>query len=87
MGQTQYAPVFRWGHHLKTERFPISGILDYKFEVLEIVPKGENILEREKHYIQLLYRENPEKSLNIACVGKTTVSDPNQQEAYQMFLQ
>ncbi len=80
VGQTQYAPVFRWGQHLKTERFPIAGILDYKFEVLEIVPKGENILEREKNYIQLLYRENPEKSLNIACVAGAYDNDPNQME-------
>lgn len=80
VGQTRYAPVFRWGQHLKTERFPIAGILDYRFEVLEIVPKGENILEREKHYIQLLYRENPEKSLNIACVAGAFDNDPNQLE-------
>lgn len=68
VGQTIYAPVFRWGQHLKTARFPIKYITDYKFEVLEIVPKGENILEREKHYIQKHYRENPEKSLNIMGV-------------------
>lgn len=80
VGQTQYAPVFRWGQHLKTKRFPIANILDYKFEVLEIVPKGENILEREKHYIQLLYRENPKKSLNIACVAGAYDNDPNQME-------
>ncbi len=67
VGQTVYAPVFRWGQHLKTERFPIECIEDYKFEVLEVVPKTENILEREKYYIQSLYKENPEKSLNIAC--------------------
>ena len=67
VGQTIYAPVFRWGQHLKTERFPIDSITDYKFEVLEIVPESENILEREKHYIQLHYKENPEKSLNIMC--------------------
>lgn len=66
VGQTIYAPVFRWGQHLKTERFPIENIKDYKFEVLEIVPKGENILDREKHYIQMLYKEDPERSLNIA---------------------
>ena len=66
-GQTVYAPVFRWGQHLKTERFPIEQIEDYKFEVLEIVPKGGNILEREKYYIQKLYKEAPDKSLNIAC--------------------
>lgn len=67
VGQTMYAPVFRWGQHLKTERFPIKNITDYRFEVLEIVPKSENILEREKHYIQLYFNENPEKSLNIMC--------------------
>lgn len=67
VGQTIYAPVFRWGQHLKTDRFPIKNIEDYIFEVIEIVPKSENILEREKYYIQKLYRENPEKSLNISC--------------------
>lgn len=67
VGQTAYAPVFRWGQHLKTERFPIKQIKDYKFEVLEIVPKSENILDREKYWIQTLYKENPDKSLNIAC--------------------
>lgn len=67
VGQTIYAPVFRWGQHLKTDRFPIKNILDYKFEVLEIVPKSDNILEREKYWIQTLYNENPDKSLNISC--------------------
>lgn len=67
VGQTMYAPVFRWGQHLHTERFPIENVTDYLFEVLEIVPKGGNILEREKYYIQSLYKEAPEKSLNIAC--------------------
>ncbi len=67
VGQTAYAPVFRWGQHLKTDRFPIKKIQDYKFEVLEIVPKSENILEREKRWIQTLYKESPNKSLNIAC--------------------
>lgn len=69
IGQTMYAPVFRWGQHLKTERFPIKNITDYKFEVIEIVPKTENILEREKYYIQKFYKENPEKSLNIMCTA------------------
>lgn len=67
VGQTVYAPIFRWGQHLKTDRFPIKNITDYKFEVLEIVPKGENILEREKYYIQKHYMEDPERSLNIMC--------------------
>ena len=67
VGQTVYAQIFRWGQHLKTDRFPIKNITDYKFEVLEIVPKGENILEREKYYIQKYYMEDPERSLNIMC--------------------
>jgi hypothetical protein len=67
VGQTVHAPIFRWGQHLKTDRFPIDNILDYQFETIEIVPRSENILEREKYWIQRLYMENPEKSLNIAC--------------------
>lgn len=69
IGQTMYVPVFRWGQHLKTGRFPISNITDYKFEVIEIVPKSENILEREKYYIQKFYKDNPKLSLNIACTA------------------
>ena len=69
VGQTMYAPVFRWGQHLKTDRFPIEGIVDYQFEVIEIVPQSENILEREKYHIQRCYKENPEKSLNIMCTA------------------
>lgn len=67
VGQTSYVPVFRWGQHLKTERFPVENIEDYTFEVLEVVPTGENILEREKHWIQEMYKSAPELSLNIAC--------------------
>lgn len=67
VGQTSYVPIFRWGQHLKTERFPVENIEDYTFEVLEIVPTGENILEREKHWIQEMYKSDPELSLNIAC--------------------
>lgn len=69
VGQTIYAPIFRWGQHLKGTRFPIQEILDYQFEVIEIVPKGENILEREKYWIQKKYLEDPEKSLNISCTA------------------
>ena len=75
VGQTIYVPIFRWGQHLKTERFDIKGILDYQFEVIEIVPKGENILEREKYWIQKLYLENPTLSLNISCTANL---NPNQ---------
>lgn len=65
IGQTVYAPIFRWGQHLKTERFDIKDITDYQFETIEIVPLGENILEREKYYIQKGYQEQPDKILNI----------------------
>lgn len=66
VGQTAYAPMFRWAEHMKTKRFPISNIENYKFEVLEIVPKEEKILEREKFWIQKKYLEHPELSLNIS---------------------
>ena len=69
VGQTMYAPVFRWGQHLKTERFPIENIEDYLFEVIEVVPQEANILEREKYHIQRCYKENPSKSLNIMCTS------------------
>ena len=77
IGQTIYAPIFRWGQHLKTDRFNIKGITDYQFEVIEVVPKDLNILEREKYYIQKYYKENPEKSLNIMCTANI---DANQIE-------
>ena len=48
------------------------------FEVIEIVPKCKNILEREKYWIQALYRETPEKSLNISCT-KGLVEEPQLQ--------
>ncbi len=47
----------------------LEKILDYQFEVIEIVGKNQNILEREKYWIQKLYRENPSKSLNISCTA------------------
>lgn len=65
VGQTQYAPIFRWGQHLKTERFDINEIEDYKFETLYVVPKGENILEVEKEYIKKYRNEQPELCLNV----------------------
>lgn len=66
IGQTVYAPMFRWAEHMKTDRFPICYIKDYKFEVIEVVPEGENILEREKYWIQYYFKANPSKSLNIS---------------------
>ena len=65
IGQTIYEPMFRWVQHLSTERFKIDNILDYQFETIEIVHNGENILEREKYWIQKYYKENPSLSLNI----------------------
>ena len=67
VGQTKYIPIFRWGEHLHTERFPVDNICDYKFEVIEIVYKGNDLLDREKYWIQSFYKQNPELSLNIAC--------------------
>lgn len=81
VGQTRYAPMFRWAEHLKTDRFPISNIEDYQYEVLEIVPKGTNILERETYWIQSLYKENPDLSLNISQTQQLRKQfDPNQQK-------
>lgn len=74
IGQTIYLPIFRWGQHLKTDRFNLNGILDYQFEVIEVVPITENILEREKYYIQKYYKENPKKSLNIMCTANVNVN-------------
>ena len=70
VGQTMYLPIFRWGQHLKSDRFPADKLTDYVFEVLEIVPNGANILEREDHWIHHFYNENPEKSLNIQNLQK-----------------
>ena len=70
VGQTQYVPMFRWAQHLKTPRFDIASLTDYEFEVIEIVPKGQNLLDRETYWIQECYRQNPEKSLNISQTGE-----------------
>lgn len=65
IGQSIYVPIFRWGQHLKTDRFDIKNLLDYQFETIEVVPKNESILDREKYWIQKYYKDNPSKSLNI----------------------
>lgn len=62
IGQTRYVPIFRWGQHLKTERFDIKNINDYVFEVIEVCDK-EKLNERESHYINL-YKDDP-LNLNI----------------------
>lgn len=65
IGQTKYVPIFRWGQHLKTDRFDIKNILDYQFEVIKEVHKGENILEIEKKYIKECVEEYNTKCLNV----------------------
>ena len=70
IGQTSYVPIFRWGQHLRSDRFPISNIHDYTFEVIETVPLGVNILERENYWIHKYYESAPDKSLNIQNLQK-----------------
>jgi hypothetical protein len=70
IGQTSYVPIFRWGQHLRSDRFPISDIHDYTFEVIETVPLGTNILERENYWIHKYYESAPDKSLNIQNLQK-----------------
>lgn len=65
VGQTNAVPMFRWVQHLKTERFDIENITDYKFEVLEKVKYKKDINDREAYWINKKYNENPELSLNI----------------------
>lgn len=69
IGETVNAPVFRWGQHLKTERFPIENIEDYIFEVIHICSASENRFEVEKKYIQEYYAKDPKHSLNISCTA------------------
>ena len=75
VGQTKYMPIFRWGQHLKTDRFYETEITDYIFETIEIVHSGENILEREKYWIHEEYKKCPEKSLNIMCTKNIEAED------------
>lgn len=83
VGQTVNAPIFRWGQHLKSERFPISDIKDYIFETIEIVSKSDNILEREKYWIQKCYKEKPHKSLNIMCTANIDTNAENQLNLFE----
>lgn len=70
VGKTIYAPIFRWGQHLRTDRFPLEDIADYTFETLEVVSKTNSLSEREDFWIHFCYNENPDKSLNIANLQK-----------------
>lgn len=75
VGQTNSIPVFRWGQHLKSDRFPMSHIDDYIFEVLEIVNKNNKrtLLEIESEYIQKEYNKNPKLCLNIAGIKRSNL--------------
>ena len=68
IGETTYVPIFRWGQHLITERFPLSNIEDYIFEVIDTVYEGTNIFDVESKYIKEYYNKYPSLSLNIAGI-------------------
>lgn len=68
IGETTYVPIFRWGQHLLTERFNITNIEDYIFEVIDTVYEGTNIFEVESKYIKEYYNKYPKLSLNIAGI-------------------
>lgn len=70
VGKTIYAPIFRWGQHLRTDRFALEDIADYQFETLEVVPKDVSLADRENYWIHECYNKNPDKSLNIAGLQK-----------------
>ena len=70
VGKTIYVPVFRWGQHLKTERFPLNKIDDYNFEILEIVKTGDDLSKREDFWIHECFKLDPDKSLNIQNLQK-----------------
>lgn len=65
VGQTNSAPIFRWGQHLLTDRFKLENIVDYKFEVLEVVKSLDELNQREAYWINKKRNENPELCLNI----------------------
>lgn len=68
IGETTYVPIFRWGQHLITDRFPLSNIEDYIFEVIDTVYEGTNIFDVESKYIKEYYNKYPNLSLNIAGI-------------------
>lgn len=65
VGQTLNCPIFRWGQHLNTSRFPLTNINDYIFEILETVKSGGKLLDRESHWITAERNKSPERCLNV----------------------
>lgn len=63
VGKTNALPMFRWIQHLKTDRFTIDNITDYKFEILEHCK--DKLADKETHWINIKRNENPDKCLNI----------------------
>lgn len=66
VGQTKYNPIFRWGQHLTTDRFKMDNIMDYIFEVIDIVTyeNREQLLAKEAYWINHEREKCPEKCLN-----------------------
>jgi len=66
IGQTKYNPIFRWGQHLTTDRFHVKNIMDYIFEVIDVVTweNREQLLAKEAYWINHERDKCPEKCLN-----------------------
>ena len=77
IGQTNSIPVFRWAQHLKTDRFPIANLVDYKFEVLEVVKDLTMIFEIESRYIKEYAEKYPTLTLNKSGVTKKMKEQTN----------
>lgn len=85
IGQSKYIPMFRWCQHLKTERFDQKNLLDYNFEVIYMVKKGENILDIEKQYIQQYFNENPTLSLNVVHANSNINTNDSDYDMPNLF--
>ena len=77
IGQTYNCPVFRWGQHLDTNRFPLKDIEHYRFEILESVETGNKLLDREAHWINHFNDIAPHKMLNKIIPKKKVVEHEN----------
>jgi len=77
IGQTNTLPVFRWAQHLKSSRFPIDKIEDYKFEILIIVKNKELLYEIENKFIKDYATRFPTLILNGTGVTKKMKEQTN----------